>query len=223
MKTILYLGSDPPHFSAEGRVIHYPVITIVPRSLDSPEIKNAFEKIAQYTHVLFTSKNGVKVFFDLFDQLHFSRDILIKKQILAIGRVTAYALSSYAIFPNYIAKEETQEGMIELLERMDLTEAFLFLPRSSLSRPKILDYLIERKISHRTCDLYDTVAQKLLPVPDLETVDEIVFTSPSTVDAFFKIYPCIPENKNAVAIGPITSEYLALRLSRNYPNLSSNQ
>jgi len=210
MKTILYLGSDPAHFSATGRIIHYPVIKIVPRPIDAPEIKDAFEKMAQYTHVLFTSKNGVKVFLDFFNRLHCDKDLLLEKQILAIGHATAHALSVNGVIPHLIPQEETQEGMIELLEQTDLKDAFIFLPRSSLSRPKIVHYLIERKILHRTCDLYDTVAQKLEPIPDLETVDEIVFTSPSTVDAFFKIYSCIPKHKTIVAIGPITQDYLKL-------------
>jgi uroporphyrinogen-III synthase len=58
-------------------------------------------------------------------------------------------------------------------------------------------------------DLYETVAQRVEPVPDLRLFDEIVFTSPSTVDAFFEIFGHIPSGKKIVAIGPVTADRLA--------------
>jgi uroporphyrinogen-III synthase len=58
------------------------------------------------------------------------------------------------------------------------------------------------------CDLYDTVPQKLEPIPDLNAIDEIVFTSPSTVRAFVEIFRHIPQDKTLTCLGPITQEEL---------------
>lgn len=62
MKKALYLGTDPSYYKAKGvQIIHYPVIQIVPR-IDSC-VKAAYSKLSSYTHLLFTSKNTVQVFF----------------------------------------------------------------------------------------------------------------------------------------------------------------
>jgi uroporphyrinogen-III synthase len=198
------------HYASEGHLIHYPVIKIVPRGSDRAEIREAFERLSEYTHILFTSKNSVAVFFQ---QLRFYRKRLGQQKILAIGKVTEAHLLRQKVGVDQTAEVETQEGIIEALTRQDLKDSFLFLPRSSLSRPKITEYLQEHKIRFLACDLYDTEFQKLEPVPDLDGIDEIVFTSPSTVQAFLEIYLELPKNKKLTAIGPITQEFLCSKLA----------
>lgn len=200
MKTILYLGTDPTSFEAQGHtdghLIHYPVIKIVPRSIDL--------ELEHFTHIIFTSKNAVKVFFSQFK--------VENKTIIAIGKVTAAHLNMRGVKPHHVAENETQEGVVELLKTLPLQGAYFFLPRSSLSRPVIVQFFEEKQIRFHACDLYDTVAQCLEPKPDLETVDEIVFTSPSTVDAFMSIFGVLPTGKKLIAIGPVTEESLRRKL-----------
>lgn len=208
MKTVLYLGTSPVHYAGDGHLIHYPVIRIVPRSSEAPEIREAFEQLEKYTHILFTSKNSVAVFFQ---HLQVLQKRLGEQKILAIGKVTEAHLSRKGVRVERTAEVETQEGIIAELARLDLTDSFLFLPRSSLSRPKLVEYLEQNKIRFLACDLYDTQFQKLEPVPDLAKIDEIIFTSPSTVKAFLSIYSELPKDKKLTAIGPITQEFLFLK------------
>ncbi len=66
MKTILYLGTDPERYLQDKKdvmLIHYPVIAIIPRALDHSEVGRAYRDLSSYTHLLFTSKNAVRVFF----------------------------------------------------------------------------------------------------------------------------------------------------------------
>lgn len=207
MKTILYLGTDPKHFKHSGHLIHYPVIKIVPRSLEHPEIAKGFAILDKYTHCIFTSKNAVKVFFEFLGCC----DKVGNKTLIAIGQVTAFSLRSFGLEPHYIADEETQEGVIQLLQNLHLKNAHFFLPRSALSRPILTQFFQDNKIPFCACDLYDTVFQAPEPKPDLTQVDEIVFTSPSTVRAFFAIFSTIPDGKKCVAIGPVTERELILQ------------
>ena len=211
MKTILYLGTDPSQFisrRSDSRLIHFPVIKVVQRSLDNPDLKLAYEDLDQYTHLIFTSKNAVNVFFEHLSGLMKTSENLKLKTIVAIGTVTAEHLSYHGLFPQYIAHEETQEGIVQLLCQMDLKQAYFFLPRSSRSRPILTHFLKENRFRYRICDLYDTVAQIPGPKPDLKLIDEIVFTSPSTVEAFLEIFGALPKNKKLTAIGPITERAL---------------
>jgi uroporphyrinogen-III synthase len=199
MKTILYLGTDPSHYECEGNLVHYPVIKIVPRSLE----QQAYAEIGKFTHVIFTSKNAVKVLFE-----HITPDSVAGKTLIAIGTVTAAHLCQLNLFPQFISPEETQEGIVQLLKTMPLENPYFFLPRSSLSRPVLVNYFAERGIRFLACDLYDTVTQILEPKPDLSSVDEIVFSSPSTVHAFIEIFGALPKGKKLIAIGPVTERAL---------------
>jgi uroporphyrinogen-III synthase len=212
MKTILYLGTDPTRFRSQGhakdRIIHYPIIKIVPRSLAHPELKQAYAALSEYTHLIFTSKNAVKIFFGHLADLKQSADVLKIKTTIAIGKVTAAYLAATGIPLQFVAHEETQEGIVQLLDTMHLENTYIFMPRSSLSRPVLTHFFKQRRIRFQACDLYDTLTQALEPKPDLDQVDEILFTSPSTVHAFLEIFGTLPKGKKLMTIGSVTEKAL---------------
>ena len=186
---ILYLGLDPSRFPRP--VIHYPVIRTM--LLEGPELKNALALWPQFTHVVFTSRTSVQYW----------KEDLEGKTVIAIGDATAEMLGH-----PLIATQSTQEGVIELLKTLDLNNAYLFLPRSRLARTAITDYLEQNRVRFLALDLYDTVCQRLEPVPNLDEFSEIVFTSPSTVDGFLRIYGNLPRDKILTSIGPITEKHI---------------
>jgi uroporphyrinogen-III synthase len=145
----------------------------------------------KFTHVIFTSQTTVRYWPGPWD-----------KPTIAIGSATAAALQAKGLKP-LVALEATQEGIIELIRGM---EGYFFLPRSRLSRSVITDYFDSNGIPHHALDLYDTLFQKLEPVPNLDDFDEIVFTSPSTVEGFLRIFGKLPLNKKLTPIGPVTAE-----------------
>ena len=194
---ILYLGLDPSRFPRQEPLLHYPVIQT--KRLASPELDEALRLWPKFTHVVFTSRSAARHWWEVLP--------VFDKIALAIGEGTAEELRSRGISP-HVAPEAVQEGVIALLETMNLEGGFLFLPRSKRARPNLNEYLRKRKIPFFSLDLYDAFAQRLEPVPLLDDFDEIVFTSPSTVEAFLKIYGALPENKKLTAIGPVTEKAL---------------
>jgi uroporphyrinogen-III synthase len=50
-------------------------------------------------------------------------------------------------------------------------------------------------------------------VPNLAAFDEIVFTSPSTIEAFLAIFGALPRDKILTPVGPVTEAALRLALS----------
>jgi uroporphyrinogen-III synthase len=155
-----------------------------------------------------------------FDALKEKMHLLEGKCVVAVGKTTASFLTREGFPPQFIAEDERQEGVIELLSKLGfLKNSYIFLPRSSRARPLLENFLKERKLRHRIFNLYDTILQKLLPLPDLKDFDEIVFTSPSTVEAFYEIFPEIPHGKKITAIGPVTKEAIWRRFA-NLPIFS---
>lgn len=207
-ETTLYLGLDPSNFKTNNTLIHCPIIQTIPRDFNLPQIQHVFEDIPAYTHFIFTSKVGVNVFFDCLRHYEYHPNVLEGKEVIAIGTATARAIEERGGHVSQIAKEETQEGIIKMLAVQNLDNAFMFLPCSALSRPDLAHFLMIRRVRHQLCKMYDTRAVELEELPDLSEVDEIVFTSPSTIDAFKKIFGEIPKNKKLTTIGPITQSKL---------------
>lgn len=211
MKRILYLGLDPSHYSCDGEITHWPIIRIAPMPISDRQVLESLRQYEQYTHLIFTSKSAVMILQDYLNRLGIDFQSGIKKIILAVGKVTAMQLDECGMIPTKIAANETAEGIIELLEEMPLANAYIFWPHSAEARPVISDYLKEHKIPHRTCILYYPECQSLEPIPQLESFEEIVFTSPSTVKAFQQIFGAFPKNIRLKAIGPVTEAFLEMQ------------
>lgn len=207
LPTILYLGIDPKHFLEPCHLIHYPVIAPQVRPIEDPQVQKAFATLESITHILFTSQQAVHFFFS---HLTTMRKRIGKQIFVAIGKATASALEERGYRAEWISLVETQEGMVELLETKSLEGAYFLLPRSSRSRSILIDFFEKKRVCYMAFDLYDTLIKQSGPLPDLTEVDEIVFTSPSTVEGFLKIFGIFPQNKKLRAIGPITQAALDL-------------
>ena len=190
MKKTLYLGIDPQFFKSDNHVIHYPVIKLIPR-----EVK---EVIQPFTYCLLTSKNS----------LQFLKKHLDVKDLkcISIGPSTSQSLKEEGVVPFLECTIHTQEGMIEEIGKLSKKSSFLY-PRSSRARPLLASFLEKEGYSYQVLDLYDTILQKPDRKISLVEIDEIVFTSPSTVDGFFEIFPQVPERIRVTFQGVVTEGY----------------
>lgn len=196
------------HQALEIKSLHCPLIKTVPRPLNSPEIQYALEQLAQFTHLIFTSKSAVHYFFD------YARDLsdFCKFSYIAVGQATAAVIKQYADVEPLIAEEETAEGVCVLLDRALSEDSFVLWPHSAQARSVIQDYLNNRNIRHCCCPLYETLPDLPQKLPDLQSIDKLVFTSPSTIDAFMLAYGSIPSHISISCIGPVTNSCLKERL-----------
>lgn len=201
-KATLYLGVDPKHYATEKKMIHFPLVKIVPRAMDTLEIRKVFQNIETFTHIIFTSKYAVDIFYRYLQGYGLSRDILKGKYLIAFGQITAIYMKKEGMIPTYIAVDETELGVVRLIGAADMENAHVLLPKSSSARPLMLHYFIEHGIKHQACILYDMYEQIPEQKVSLEEVDEVVFTNPLTVDAFFSLYDRIPEH---VHFHPLTA------------------
>jgi hydroxymethylbilane synthase len=201
-KRILYFGTDPSNYLHDAVLVHHPLISIVPRPAQP-----AYAHMSDYTHILLTSKNAVAVLLaHLTERGELSA--LHEKEICAIGKATAAEIEKRGFRVKWVAEEETQEGMIARLKKEELGKAYLFYPRSAKARPLLKEFLGSLGVRHTVCDIYDT-STCTLPLISLEEFDELVFTSPSTVEAFFERYKTLPPGIAVTAIGPVTQAALA--------------
>ena len=213
--TILYLGLELPEHLKTKDIVHFPIIQIIPEDLTSECIQEAFKGFSEYTHLIFTSKNAVRLFFKCLELFNMQSPMQ-KKQIISVGHATTHLLEKEGVVVSYTALEETAEGVIQILKTLPLEKAFIFWPHARRARSVISDYLAVREVKFRDCILYDTKTQTSGQPPDLTSIKEIIFTSPSTIDAFIETYGDLPSEKKITTIGPITrAHYSFLSSKRN--------
>jgi len=201
--TVLYLGLRPPLDLRLSNVLHYPVIRIEPRCCSM--VRKAYSQLPKVTHLIFTSRTAVTIFFKHLTSMKYSLD---NKTFLAIGPSTARVIQEQGSFAVSIAPQHTAEGIVDVLKNSSLDDAVLFWPHSSKARRVIPNHLQERGVCFIECDLYDAVLQQPQPIPDISSIEEIIFTSPSTIDGFLAAFGDLPSDKKLTCIGPITRNKL---------------
>ena len=90
----------------------------------------------------------------------------------------------------------------------------VLIPRSNLALSIIPDGLRRLGFIVDCVTAYNTCMPANPRRIDLTTVDRIVFTSPSTVDNFLRLYGSLPADKELVARGPITAQHLRGYIAR---------
>lgn len=194
MPRLLYLGLDPSRCEYEGEIVHYPIIQTI--SIE-PFPKEVPLYWPQVTHLVFTSPRGVHHWLE--------KRGIEEKEVLAIGSGTEALLRKHGCVPT-LAPNPTQEGMWALIQT--IKNPFLLWPRSSQARPFLEQTLRKAKVRFFSFDLYKTVPHFSGPRPNLDEIDAICFTSPSTVKAFLAMWGPIPQSKKIIPIGPITKRYI---------------
>ena len=191
MKRILHLGLRPPPDTPHERYTHYPVIAIEP-SFNTVEWKS-------FCHFIFTSRTAV--------QLLPKEVCLPGKTVIAVGKATAAELAKLGVQAK-IAQTETAEGVVELLSNMDLRDAKVLWPHSGQARSVISDYLSAQGVNYSEWVLYNVVFKHPGHLVNLDEFDEVLFTSPSTVQSFLEIFRKLPPLHKCRAIGPVTLSFL---------------
>ncbi len=205
---ILYTGSDSGDFRARAEVIPFPMIEITPAKLTAGRIKTLLTNLIRYDIILFTSKFGVKHFFELLAGEKYAAKKLGKKTFVAIGESTAKALAHQGISVALVARVETSEGLFdEMAKKFKLRGKKILFPRSNLPNPYLKRKLTESGSRVEELTIYKNVKPAKRPLPKTG-IDKILFTSPSTVRNFIEDHGAVPANWRILSRGPLTSACL---------------
>ncbi len=194
----LHTGLTPPLAGAA----HAPFIKIAPRHIPRPD--DRFAEIKTASHFIFTSKTAVDLLLNAIP----SFTQLSSCPCFAVGQKTKGCLNKWGFDNVAASKTETAEGLIASIEEHNLIHPKFFWPHSALSRRVIPDYCQKKMIPLIDLILYDTLPNIPDPIPDLQDFDEIIFTSPSSVEGFLSVYGSLPQTCQLTPIGPITADAL---------------
>jgi uroporphyrinogen III methyltransferase/synthase len=199
-------------------VVLFPTIEIAPPR-DLAALDRAVATAGTYDWILFTSANGVRMFFERLVALR--RDVrdLAGVRIAAIGPETAAELERRLVRPALVPAEYRAEGLLASLAAGDVRGRRFLLPRAAGARAILPD---ELRASGATVDeviAYEAVAPADADVDGLRAaladggIDVLTFTSSSTVRNFAALVGSDPVAAIARAgrplvacIGPVTAE-----------------
>jgi len=203
----LYFGLSSNRYYSRGEVVHLPLIEIEP--CPKKDFLYIGNEIQRATHLIITSQTSVRILCDVLDFYQVPKELFKSKKIIAVGQSTSQALQERGLYSSYIANNESQEGIIKLLSLIRLRECDCILyPKSSEARPLLQEYLESQRIALKVLNLYKPKSICLKEKPELSDFNEIVFTSPSTVKAFYENYNAIPSHLRIVCKGAVTEDAL---------------
>lgn len=166
------------------------------------------EKLSDYDYVVLTSVNGVEYFFEELVKREY--DIRnIRAKFPAIGRKTADVLKQRGIVPSLVPRTFVLEGLYDELKGEVGFGDKVLIAKSESGRDYLADKLREDGASVDVVNLYKTTKGRLKGYENLEDVDIIIFTSPSTVRNTIELFgKDSVSKKTIVSIGPITEKEL---------------
>lgn len=205
-----------------AEIIEFPTIKIVPPT-NYDDLDKSIDQIETYHWLIFTSRNGVKYFFQRFFEKE--RDVRDLKgiKICAIGTKTADEIRKYGLRIDLIPEEFKAEGLIKSFvkeaENTSGSEALkgkkFLLPRAELAREIFPDKVrelggeIEVPVTYRTVKP-ESHGKRLKRFLKEGKVSIATFTSASTFNNFLEIMgKDADELLNGIAIaaiGPVTAK-----------------
>ena len=195
-----------------AEVLEIPAIATVPIE-DNDALKCAFERIALYDWIVFTSPSGVRIFFD--EAVKASVDHrLIKGQVAALGQGTANELRKRGYIADLVPEGATGEALGAALAEVAKPGAKILIPRARIGNQALVDALSACEVDD--VPTYDTVSLDGGLVDLAGQFAEgrifcVAFTSSSGVRAFVEAHldidptlvraACIGEKTRATAEG----------------------
>ena len=194
MKT-LFTGLTPP----DADCIHTPLIEIAPVD-DDTALRGVISRLADYDYLLFTSRYAVAA------AIQYIAALPQSIEVISIGPTTTAALQSAGFSGITQVERDNSYGVIDWFSRQ--LKGKVLIPRSNIALNIIPDGLQRLGFEVDTITAYQNCMPKHPQKVDLHSIDRIVFTSPSTIDNFIRLYGSLPEGKEFVTRGPVTEQYL---------------
>ena len=186
-----------------------PTIRIEPPT-DKTAFVEALADVRSYDWIIFTSPNGVDVFFNAFFAAYEDARDLGGARIAVIGNGTAKKVGEYRFAVDLIPKEFVAESLLKSFKEIDVEHLRILLPRAAGARELLAVELENLGAIVDDVPVYQTVPEREDVAGGIqrfraEGADMITFTSASTATHFMAMNLPLPKGTKTASIGPITS------------------
>ena len=202
--------------SEGGNPLIFDAIRIEPLT-KSGEFLKAIVTLKEYDWIIFTSANGVNVFFEAVISLGGDARVFGAAKVAAIGSETAEKLSQFGIKADFVPSEFTSQQLAKQLAGFaNLKNKDVLLLRSDIASSELAELLEKTKAKVLDVPVYSVVTERsdskwLIEKIVAGKVHWLTFCSPSSVRGFFEQIPAEmvkSSSAKTASIGPVTSEEL---------------
>lgn len=187
-----------------------PVLKFERLPVDADQISKLLENPAEW--IIFTSPRGVRFWSDLL--MEHGQQAPVEVRVACIGQKTAEVAHQEGFTPDFVPLQPGSEGFLESFLKL-LKDASVkpsvFIPTAEGGRTMIREALEEFGCKVETLPIYRSVPRpdlhESLSQAELGEARAILFTSPSSVDAFIRVFT-IPEGIQIFSIGKFTGDHL---------------
>ena len=185
-------------------------IQVIP---DNRDLDQAIAHLPDYSWLIFTSVNGVEIFFGHLHDLGRDSRALGGVRLCAIGPATAAALERFGLIADRIPPEYIGEAIAESLQEENIAGKRILLPRSEAATAELVTRLDQLGAKVDEIAIYRTVLPQADPGSGKQMllageIDITTFTSSSTVKHLVSLLGSEWQavNRTRVAcIGPVTA------------------
>ena len=199
---VLVLGQHPQKYSRLGNIVHRQIIDCVAID-DYTKADSVFRNISNFDWIVFTSVNGAKFLFERLYAMDKDARSLSNAKIAAIGQTTAQRLKEFGITTDMVPENESSAGLLENFSKLDMKNKKVLLPQSEIASKELPDGLGDMQAIIEKVPVYKTVDLEPGSI-DFDYIDQILFTSGSTVRAFVKYFGQVPKNIKSYCLGQPT-------------------
>ncbi|MCI8558627.1 MAG: hydroxymethylbilane synthase [Lachnospiraceae bacterium] len=183
------------------------------KRLRSEKLSQAIEKISSYTWLVFTSSNGVELFFHELKENHKDIRSLSNIRFAVIGSGTKDALEAKGIYADFVpTRYSSRDLAAEWIPGLASSDRILLL-RADEASAELTKALETEGITYEAIPLYTTEADRRKEEElkrMLSKVDYITFASASAVKAFVGMAGDLEQlTAKVICIGPVTERAAA--------------
>lgn len=199
-----------------GEAILAPTLDLKPVNTES--LKNMVARKDELDWIIFTSPTTIvslnKFYPDFIKSLNC--------KLAVIGNKTGKLAEKNGLTVDLMPEDFTAEGLIEEFKKREITNQIIGIPRTTSARPvlpeeleKLGNEVILAEAYKSLFPMDENAVKELIEKIENHEIDAITFTSPLTVENFFKIAEdksklaeLLNKNLLTVCIGPITAKIL---------------
>ena len=210
-KRILVTGSRNMAFCLEEEFDKYGAETIAISLVETiPDYSSCDDKlneIEKYSWLVFTSANGVNIFFDRLRDLKTDVRKLANIKFAVVGTSTGKALEKYGLYADFVPSKFTSKTLADELAQILTDKDRVLIVRGKQGKNFIEDKFTSMAVDFDKICIYETIqderrADEVRRI--CRDVDYIVVTSGSGARALKDMAGC--EHENIVVIGPVTKK-----------------
>ena len=181
------------------------------------EFLQVLTELTSYDWVIFTSPNGVDMFFEAIGAFDKDARVFASVRLATLGAKTAECLAQYGIKADFVPTVFTGRDLgLQLLSYANLHDKKVLLLRSELASDELVDVLKQGGAQVRDVSIYTAIGQRGDAAGLEEQIRQgqvhwLTFASPSAVRNFFEqVRPDVVNGSSAkiASIGPVTSKEL---------------